>query len=217
MSGIMDSAPTCGDYLNDLINLKIIVDSHGQFVEFKISSSIQIRCARYHIDVYVNIHRGWNYKLKYSDQHLDETKTFDDYNIKNNDVIYLDIKKLTCYICHKTDDNIENMSCLCNNLCSKCLINIMFGNPFCPTCNKLLTTNKRIFVKPFEREPIMINIMESNTIDYLKYHIERVTNIPHYQLRLIYNGYQLADANTLEYYKIQHKDTLHLVLSRGGD
>lgn len=77
--------------------------------------------------------------------------------------------------------------------------------------------NFTIFVKTLTGKTISIPTNKNSTILEIKYSILEKEGIPLDQQRVIFKGRQLEDELSVNYYNINYKDTLHLVLGlRGG-
>jgi hypothetical protein len=76
----------------------------------------------------------------------------------------------------------------------------------------------QIFVKSLTGDTICIDYRPDLTVSELKNSIHSQLQIPVDQQRLIFQGKQLEDANTLADYNIASQNTIHLVLRvKGGD
>jgi len=75
----------------------------------------------------------------------------------------------------------------------------------------------QFFVKTLTGKTICISQNDDMTIRKVKEEIAALENIPVEQQRLVYQGKQLEDNETIKYYEIGAGATLHLVLRlRGG-
>lgn len=74
----------------------------------------------------------------------------------------------------------------------------------------------QFFVKTLTGKSIVIDLNENMTIGQVKAHVEQLENIPVDQQRLIYQGKQLDDAQTLGDYNITNDASIHLVLRLRG-
>jgi len=76
---------------------------------------------------------------------------------------------------------------------------------------------KQIFIKTLQGKNITLEVNDGDTIESVKKKITDIEGIPVEQMRLVFNGKQLEDANTIQDYGIEADSTVHLVLRlRGG-
>lgn len=76
---------------------------------------------------------------------------------------------------------------------------------------------KQIYIKTLQGKNITLEVNDDDTIESIKKKITDIEGIPQDQQRLVFNGKQLEDANTLKDYNIDADSTIHLVLRlRGG-
>ena len=77
--------------------------------------------------------------------------------------------------------------------------------------------SKQIFIKTLQGKTITLDVSDSDTISSIKEKLHEKEGIPVDQQRLVFNGKQLEDANTIGDYGIQADSNIHLVLRlRGG-
>ena len=77
--------------------------------------------------------------------------------------------------------------------------------------------SKQIYIKTLQGKNITLDVNDDDTIDSIKKKITEIEGIPVEQMRLVFNGKQLEDANTIRDYGIECDSTIHLVLRlRGG-
>ena len=77
--------------------------------------------------------------------------------------------------------------------------------------------SKQIYIKTLQGKSITLDVSDTDTISSLKDKIKDIEGIPPDQMRLVFNGKQLEDANTIADYGIQADSSIHLVLRlRGG-
>lgn len=75
----------------------------------------------------------------------------------------------------------------------------------------------QIFVKTLQGKNITLDVKSTDSVQSIKKQITDIEGIPEDQQRLVHNGKQLEDANTLQDYNIDAESTIHLVLRlRGG-
>ena len=78
-------------------------------------------------------------------------------------------------------------------------------------------SSKQIFVKTLQGKNITLDVEDGTTIGNIKEKIRDKEGIPVDQQRIVYNGKQLEDDQTVGNYNIGNECTLHLVLRlRGG-
>jgi hypothetical protein len=74
-----------------------------------------------------------------------------------------------------------------------------------------------IQIKSLTGKHTEIKVHHKMTVSELKNAIERVDQTPFDQQRLVYNGKQLEDERTLDYYDIKQDTVIHIILRiRGG-
>jgi ubiquitin C len=78
-------------------------------------------------------------------------------------------------------------------------------------------STKQIFIKTLTGKTITLDVSDSDTIESIKTKIADKEGIPADQQRLVFNGKQLEDKNTIGDYGIEKDSNVHLVLRlRGG-
>jgi ubiquitin C len=75
----------------------------------------------------------------------------------------------------------------------------------------------QFFVKTLTGKTICISLSDGLTVRQVKEEIQKLEQIPIDQQRLVFQGKQLEDNDTLKYYEVGPNATVHLVLRlRGG-
>jgi ubiquitin len=69
----------------------------------------------------------------------------------------------------------------------------------------------QIFIKTLVGKTITLDVEASDTIDNIKSKIEDETGIPPYEQHLIFEGKELENGRTVEYYKLQHRAHINMV------
>ena len=78
-------------------------------------------------------------------------------------------------------------------------------------------SKKQIFIKTLQGKNITLEVGDNDTIDSIKAKIFEKEGIPVDHQRLVFNGKQLEDGNTIADYQIGPDSSIHLVLRlRGG-
>ena len=89
----------------------------------------------------------------------------------------------------------------------------------CLTCNSmpLICDNFPIQIRSLTGKQTEIKVHHKMTVAELKDTIERLEQTPFDQQRIVYNGKQLEDDRTLDYYDIKQDSVVHIILRiRGG-
>jgi len=77
--------------------------------------------------------------------------------------------------------------------------------------------SKQIYIKTLQGKNITLDVKNTDTIASIKDKIKDIEGIPVDQQRIVFNGKQLEDNNTIADYGIEADSSLHLVLRlRGG-
>jgi hypothetical protein len=76
--------------------------------------------------------------------------------------------------------------------------------------------SKSIFIKTLQGKTIPMDVNDSDTIGAIKQRIFEKEGIPVDQQRLVFNGKQLEDAQTVGSYGIEAESNIHLVLRLKG-
>lgn len=85
------------------------------------------------------------------------------------------------------------------------------------TVSTLICDDYPIQIRSLTGKHTEIKVHHKMTVSELKDAIERVDQTPFDQQRLVYNGKQLEDKRTLDYYDIKHDTVIHIILRiRGG-
>ena len=69
----------------------------------------------------------------------------------------------------------------------------------------------KILVKIFNDRQITLEVEPTNSVEEVKAMIEENVGFPQYDQRLIFNGMQIEDGETLQYYSVQDGSTIILV------
>jgi len=92
--------------------------------------------------------------------------------------------------------------------------NLFHKNDTVPT---LICDNFPIQIKSLTGKYTELKVHHKMTVSEVKDAIERVDQTPFDQQRLVYNGKQLEDERTLDYYDIKQDTVVHIILRiRGG-
>lgn len=141
---------------------------------------------------------------------IEEVKTF----ISNKNTIHVD----TFYLSHDgkllandktiSDYSIDNYSILDLNM------SIIGGGNETEGGNG--TGTRQIFIKTLQGKSLTLNVEPTDNIESIKNKIFEKEGIPVDQQRLVFNGKQLEDAQTVNDYNIQADSSIHLVLRLRG-
>ena len=77
-------------------------------------------------------------------------------------------------------------------------------------------STKQIFVKTLQGKNITLDVNDDDTVESIKKKINDIDGIPIDQQRLVFNGKQLENTNTIKDYGIESDSTIHLVLRLQG-
>ena len=87
----------------------------------------------------------------------------------------------------------------------------------CTSLATLICDDFPICIKSLTGKETSINVHHKMTVSELKDMIEKIDQTPFDQQRLVYNGKQLEDERTLDYYDIKTDTVVHIILRiRGG-
>lgn len=70
----------------------------------------------------------------------------------------------------------------------------------------------QIVVKTLTGKTLLLDVEETDTVSNVKTLIQKKGNVPSDQQHLVFDGKQLEDDRTLEYYQIRKESVLHLVI-----
>ena len=75
---------------------------------------------------------------------------------------------------------------------------------------------KQIYIKTLQGKNITLDITNNDTILSIKQRIENMEQIPISEQRVVFNGKQLEDTNTIGSYKIEPYSLIYLVFKLRG-
>jgi len=82
---------------------------------------------------------------------------------------------------------------------------------------KVICDDFPVQIRSLTGKETQINVHHKMTVSELKNTIERIDQTPFDQQRLVYNGKQLEDDRTLDYYGVKEHTVIHIILRiRGG-
>lgn len=137
--------------------------------------------------------------------------TIKDIKSKINDE--LKINNVNYHLCFSGKVLDDSLNLLDYDIESHSIINVIFnmngGGTDGPT--------KQIFIKTLQGKTLTLDVSDTDSIASIKNKIFEKEGIPVEQQRLVFNGKQLEDNQTIADYNIEENSNIHLVLRlRGG-
>lgn len=218
-------------------NINISTDYEEDFA-VKCSLGETVMAIKQRIEDVQGIDKSY-YSLVYNGVRLAEDKKLNEFNIRNNDSLTLALKMKKFYLiikihkgitkifeCNETNTLNEVLRLMSGDLNIQNLIieathdkntpinqlNLKAGTKF--FVRKPRFTGGNIFIKIPTGKSASFEVRKNATVLDLKEKISEKDDISTYDINLLFNGEYLDDNQTLDYYEVQDKDTINLILNQ---